>query len=223
MLTANDTANVRSGPGTNYPRIGQLTQGQQVEITGKNAAGDWWQFSQDGADAWVAASMVTANEAAASVQVAANIPEPPAAPTAAPQPVRPAATARPVAQPPQAPAAKAFAANGLDFRPPSTNPRITVWCRVWNNTRSGLMGGTLRVLRGGAQVGGDVSFGSDQAHGDPGMASQFKYNSGCKLELPLAEGAYTAVLVQGGQVVSDGQAFNVAGNTREFIAVFQQR
>ncbi|HMQ55604.1 MAG TPA: SH3 domain-containing protein, partial [Anaerolineae bacterium] len=35
--------NVRSGPGVAYPRVGLLTEGQEVNITGQN--GGWWRIS----------------------------------------------------------------------------------------------------------------------------------------------------------------------------------
>ena len=57
-LTANQTVNVRGGPGTNYPVIGRLSAGQAYPVTGKNARGDWYQFDLDGKSAWVIANLV---------------------------------------------------------------------------------------------------------------------------------------------------------------------
>lgn len=36
--------NVRSGPGTNYPKIGGLPIGATAQIVGKSANGEWWQI-----------------------------------------------------------------------------------------------------------------------------------------------------------------------------------
>jgi hypothetical protein len=49
------TANLRSGPGTEYPTINSVTQGQGLEIVGKNEAGDWYQLA---GGAWIAAFLV---------------------------------------------------------------------------------------------------------------------------------------------------------------------
>jgi len=96
-LTAKQKVNVRYGPGTNYARVGQLAAGQSFDITGKNPAGDWWQFNFNGQIAWVIGRFVTASGDLASVQVAQNIPAPPP-PTATPRPTpvpQPTATAKP--------------------------------------------------------------------------------------------------------------------------------
>jgi uncharacterized protein YraI len=106
-LTANQNVNVRKGPGTNYPVIGSLRAGQSYEITGKNAAGTWWQFTLNGQPGWVIANLVSASGDAGTVQVAQNIPAAPTArPTARPQP-----TARPAAPQPTAVPARRYEFN----------------------------------------------------------------------------------------------------------------
>jgi hypothetical protein len=97
-FTASRTANVRNGPGTNYVRIGALGAGEAGVITGKNPAGNWYQFDYDGRPGWVSADLVTVSGDTASIQVAQNIPVPPT-----PRP-RPTSPPPPTAQP-QAPAA----------------------------------------------------------------------------------------------------------------------
>jgi hypothetical protein len=89
--------NVRQGPGTNYPIIGQADAGQRYRVTGKNQAGNWWQVDFNGQAGWVFADLVTA-EGTDAVAVAANIPAPPPTPT----PVPPTAT--PIPQPTATPA-----------------------------------------------------------------------------------------------------------------------
>jgi len=88
-LTANQTVNVRQGPGTNYAVIGKIEAGQSYEITGKNSAGSWWQFSLNGKPGWVTANLVEVSGDSGTVQVAQNIPAPPAPPTARPAPTSP--------------------------------------------------------------------------------------------------------------------------------------
>jgi uncharacterized protein YgiM (DUF1202 family) len=36
------TVNVRSGPGTGYGIVGRANEGQQFDVTGKNAEATWW-------------------------------------------------------------------------------------------------------------------------------------------------------------------------------------
>ena len=80
-LTAPAAVNVRSGPGTNYAQIGRLQVGQSFAITGKNPAGDWWQFDFNGRSGWVLGELVRAS-GGERVQVAVNIaPSPDGCPT----------------------------------------------------------------------------------------------------------------------------------------------
>jgi len=53
--------NVRSGPGTDYPRVGVLLNRQEVPAIGRTVAGDWVQIVYVGVDdgiAWVYAPLV---------------------------------------------------------------------------------------------------------------------------------------------------------------------
>ncbi len=98
-FSTSQAVNVRNGPGVNYNLLGQLGTGQAFEITGKNNAGDWLQFTYNGQPAWVSASLVNVSGDTSSVKIAQNIPAPPAPqPTARPQPTtppQPVATAAP--------------------------------------------------------------------------------------------------------------------------------
>jgi uncharacterized protein YgiM (DUF1202 family) len=79
QLTVNvDHLNVRLGPGTNYPLVGEVRQGTVVNIIGKTTDADWWQIIFDGKAAWVSgsASLVTVR-GGESVPVAASTPPPP--------------------------------------------------------------------------------------------------------------------------------------------------
>ena len=72
--------NVRSGPGASNPVIGVAIPGQQYLITGKSAAGDWWQIDDGGRPGWVFGELVTAVDAG-GVQVAVvKFPAPPLLP-----------------------------------------------------------------------------------------------------------------------------------------------
>jgi hypothetical protein len=78
------TLNVRSGPGTSYPRVGQIRRGETYTITGKTQAGDWWQVTYNGKPAWVSAELVTVSGPTDSVAMVEAAPPPTAAPQAAP-------------------------------------------------------------------------------------------------------------------------------------------
>ncbi len=53
---ANNTANLREGPGTTYAIVGGTTVGQSLAIIARNSSGDWYQLN-DGT--WIAAFLVT--------------------------------------------------------------------------------------------------------------------------------------------------------------------
>jgi len=204
------TVNARSGPGTSYSRVGQLKAGQSYEIVGKNAAGDWWQFSYNGDPAWVAAQMVQAIGAEA-VEVAASIP---ALPTPVKRQPQPAPKVAAPTKPPQpsGPPSRYSVGNGKNN--PNTNPWISVFCRVGSSGAGDA--GTMRIMRDGAVIG-EQAFGTILRITNAGMGTEFNYNDGCKYEInPSVEGEYTAVLIEGGQPISDVAKFRVSGDTKEF-------
>jgi uncharacterized protein YraI len=69
-----DAVNVRSGPGTAYAKVGELKPGQQYPVTGKNAAGDWLQFSFNGQPAWISTGVVAAGGDLAAAPVVSVAP-----------------------------------------------------------------------------------------------------------------------------------------------------
>ena len=52
--------NIRSGPGTDFDRIGGAAEGEVFAITGKSPDGEWWQIEFDGQSGWIFAPYVTA-------------------------------------------------------------------------------------------------------------------------------------------------------------------
>ncbi len=111
-LTVTGTvANVRQGPGTNYPVIGSVTQGTNLDVTGKNPAGDWYQVCcVNGEPGWIFADLVQVEnpELAAVVQ---DIPAPPPTPT----PLPPTPTDTP-APPPVADPCANIGGDGCKFK-----------------------------------------------------------------------------------------------------------
>ena len=86
------SANLRTGPGTNYPLAGGMPQGTRLQIVARNARGDWYQLADS---RWIWARLVAYPPA--DVAQAANIPPPPV-PTPTPVPVIRAAPTIPPAQ-----------------------------------------------------------------------------------------------------------------------------
>ena len=209
------TVNVRAGPGTNYPRVGEASQGQTFEITGKNPSGDWWQFNFNGQPAWIFGAMVTANAAAANVQVAANIPAaPPPPPTA-----RPAAPKPPAAPTsPPAPATQLRQVRNEYRNADDANFTIvTFWGQLGKTgDAQPITGGfKLRVAAPSGTI--DVPFRDvwERAYsGQRGM--EFNYNA--KAELPRTSGEFRAVVIDGGgNEVSDAISGTVIDRTHDVI------
>jgi hypothetical protein len=77
-VSTSQILNVREGPSTQYPVLGQTAAGSSYEVVGKNEAGDWWQISYNGQNAWVIGQLVTASGDTEAVALVTDIPEPPA-------------------------------------------------------------------------------------------------------------------------------------------------
>jgi hypothetical protein len=91
-VVTGDTLNVRTGPGTNYPKIGLLRKGEEVVVTGRNASGDWLAVTlTDETKGWVSSSLVKLDAPAGGIAVAQNIPKP-STPAATQKPAVPTAT-----------------------------------------------------------------------------------------------------------------------------------
>ena len=91
-------ANVRTGPGNNYPVIGTVAQGERFDITARNRANSlratWLQFccvnEQTG---WIYAGLLIVSHDLSAIPIATDIP---AVPTATATPVPPTATNTPI-------------------------------------------------------------------------------------------------------------------------------
>jgi uncharacterized protein YraI len=79
--------NVRRGPGTNYPVMGQLQQNDVVEIAGKNTDGSWLQIVYPTGTigrGWIAASYAQVRGSPALIPVVETSPPPTSVPTPSP-------------------------------------------------------------------------------------------------------------------------------------------
>jgi hypothetical protein len=87
LLTVIDPANVREGPGTNYPVVAGLTAGDKIPAIGRDAAGAWFVINSSAApkgQGWLSARVVSYAGDASSLPVLAAPPPPPV--TATPKP-----------------------------------------------------------------------------------------------------------------------------------------
>lgn len=97
VARANDLANLRAGPGTEHPIVGQAQPGQELDVVASNAGRTWLQLA---GGQWIFAELV---DGAPAVPLAGTIPTaPPPTSTPTPRPPTPVPTAthaRAVAQP----------------------------------------------------------------------------------------------------------------------------
>lgn len=167
-----DIVNVRQGPGTTYGLVGTADRDQELEIIGKNEAGDWWQICcVNGEPGWIFGDLARV-ENTESVAVAANIPPAPAAAApAAPAPAEPA-PAEP--EPPQEEAPP----------PPATDPDLGP-CGGDDGCKFRVTGGPATGGNGGLELKLQFAF----VHGGRGDEAQGSYfvvlkKDGVKLPVP---------------------------------------
>lgn len=86
---------VYSGPGTTYPPVGNIANGTEVQVVGRNLNGDWWQIEWPGGSGWVDANFVEVEGQAIAVLPPVTPSPPPLftpTPTNTPTPVPPTPT-----------------------------------------------------------------------------------------------------------------------------------
>lgn len=88
-----DKSNVRQGPSNYYPVVAQLDTGTEVTVVGRNRDGDWWKICcVNGADVWIADSVVEVTGPLWAVSEVMNIPPAPATPIPPPPTATPSLT-----------------------------------------------------------------------------------------------------------------------------------
>lgn len=117
LVVSAPAANVRRGPGTQFGIVGAVNQGMSFEVSGRNAAGDWYQFCcVNGETGWIFGALVDV-ESPERVALAQNIPVPPPTNTPAPAPPPPPTnTPPPAAPPPSADPCAGIGGDGCKFR-----------------------------------------------------------------------------------------------------------
>jgi SH3-like domain-containing protein len=79
QVTVNvESANLRSGPGTNYSIVGAAFQGEQLEVAASTSDRAWYLVTHPNpGSVWIAASVTTLNVANVTLSIAATIPPTP--------------------------------------------------------------------------------------------------------------------------------------------------
>lgn len=153
VLTANTSANVRSGPGKIYPPIGGLDEGETAKVIGLDASGHWYviefEFAEDGRG-WVSDQVSTYNGDISVLPVIAAPPLPTAPPPTA-TPIPPTAAPNPTSAPKPTSASKHGLTGKLTLCDPKTNYAVSVEriCfkeLIYNGTTSRVNYGVLGVL-----------------------------------------------------------------------------
>jgi type II secretory pathway pseudopilin PulG len=87
MASVTEAANLRSGPGKEYPVVVKVSAGLLLEITGRNEEATWWQARYGSQEGWIATSLVSTTGLTETVPIITGVAPPPTkAPTRTPAP-----------------------------------------------------------------------------------------------------------------------------------------
>jgi hypothetical protein len=205
--------NVRAGPGTEYPILTTIERGQDFDIVGKNAAGDWWRFCcVNDEPAWVIDELIEAGGAVDSVPVTDAIVQVPPTATALPVAAAPVAPTEPTAT--EAPPAPAFSFELQNAEQFPENKLVRVFLYVFDSEQS-LDGYSVRVKKDGAeQPVAQRSAGGQPSLTWPIADSRQRFQN-MKVEFPgvAPAGTWEVELVDGGgNVVGPTATFSLDGN-----------
>jgi uncharacterized protein YraI len=126
LVAGADGVNVRSGPGTNFTRLGYLDPGAQALVIGRY--GDWWQIEYDGAPSWVFGEIVTPSNTDGVPQV-----QPPPSPTSVPPTETPIPTATFTPEPPPGPPPEFRGLEPLDYWVEDAPGPFDAGSEIWFN------------------------------------------------------------------------------------------
>lgn len=196
-------ANVRTGPGIEYTVLTTVERGQEFDIVGKNAAGDWWHFCcVNDQQAWIISELVDIDGATDAVPVAEEVAQAAATATTAPPATEPPAAvdtpaAAPAAETPP-PAAPDFAFELISAEQFSEPRIVRIFLYVYDGEKA-LEGYTLHIKKDGADVPvSGTSFGGQPGFTWP-IADPRQRFQNMKAEFPnvTAAGVWEIQLVDG--------------------------
>lgn len=160
-ILTNTALNYRTGPGTDYARLGTFSAGQQVPIVGRLGDNSWWQVRVSAAqNAWVIAEFTTVYGNCGGIPVVAPPPPPTstaptATPTRTPTPT-PLPSATPTITPTPRPAdlvvTNISGENELTLSGGSATARYSVTITNTGNTSTGQFSSTITYLPSGSII-----------------------------------------------------------------------
>jgi uncharacterized protein YraI len=202
--------NIRSGPSTDFEILATVDRGQEYEIVGKNAKGDWWKVCCiDDKPGWVSTELVDTDGAVDSVLVAkADAQAATVAPTS--EPTAQAASTEPTAAPATTvanqPVTSTTPANTFAFtlitQEQFPEPKLVrVYLYAYDGDGNALEGYSVHVTKDGAAVPVTAtSFGGRPGFTWPVADVRQRFQN-MKVEFPGVEPAGTWVV----QLVKDGK------------------
>jgi uncharacterized protein YraI len=220
--------NLRAGPGTEFPIITLVERGQEFDIIGKNAAGDWWHICcHAGKPVWITSQFADTDGPvdqapiinSATSEVASNntvTTEPPTEPAATP-------TSASVTTAAVAPALP-FDLIVQEQFPESKVVRIFLY--VYDD-KNALEGYTLRVTKDGAEQAVSLtSFGPNPGFTWPVADPRQRFQN-MKVEFPgvAPAGVWEVHLIYNGAAAGPPASFTLAANEpkQELYVRYQKR
>jgi len=214
--------NIRSGPGTDFSILTTVDRGEEYEIVGKTANGDWWKVCcVDEKPGWVNTELVDTDGQVDAVPVEK---EEAATEPASATPVKTVAAATTQAESPTATAASQpvtattpaatfpFELIAQEQFPESKQVRIFLY--VYDGDNNALEGYSLRVTKDGNEVPVNAtSFGGRPGFTWPVADVRQRFQN-MKVEFPgvTPAGAWTIQLIKDGQSAGPAAAFTLKNN-----------
>jgi uncharacterized protein YraI len=211
--------NLRDGPSTDDNIITLVERGQEFEIIGKNAAGDWWNICCfEGQAAWITNEFVDTDGAVDQVPVVTDVAlvqtPTPMPPTSAPvdAPAQPTPTPQPQGE--VAIASTPSLAFDLIVQEQFPEPNVVrIFLYVYDD-KSALEGYTLRITKDSAELPVNVtSFGPNPGFTWPVADPRQRWQN-FKIEFPgvLPAGAWEVQLMQNGAPAGPPATFTLQAN-----------
>ncbi len=211
-----EQANIRSGPGPTFERIGQANQGQVFSIVGVNSEGTWWQICclEGGLSGWVMGSLISISGNTDGL-TASDIPTPPPPPP-------PAATDTPTPIPPTPTPAPLFYVGEGPLHFQTNNDWLTIWVKVYNLAGAPVSGWRVQLRRGGQVVFTSApSRDVFEFSAPPDRGNRKPYNIKVEILNPGAGDWELYVIDGGGQIQSPLVRFSTSSgdpNREKFVA-----
>jgi hypothetical protein len=222
------TLNGHRGPGTEYERVGQAKQGQELFVLGRTADGKWLEVCcLANQPVWVLADQV---ESKGDVELAAILtpaPVPLPTPTRRPVAAAPRTGQSPIATPTPAgtPLPPFDIARGPEFPITRDNGLMTIWVKIYEgppDNQAPLGGYVLKVKRDGVDISdNEQSFGNDRPFDNTGKF-QGNYDYNLKFEVnDASESDYEIYLARpNGFRVSPITKFTTKGTSYRTLVVY---